>query len=355
MSKVKVALIGCGVIGERRLQNLPEGCQVTGVYDPRSEKAEKLASLYNCKVFKNIETLLSESECHAVFIAAINSAIVPSAILASKLNIPCLLEKPAARSWKELSALTSYTSNIFKIGFNHRFHPAFQDILHEIKIHNDDPIMFINASYGNGARLGFDQEWRSKVELSGGGELLDQGVHLIDLASCILPHLDVKTAWVRTHYWNMPVDDNAWSILTTPLGQTFSMHVSSSEWKNTFRFEVYTRNRKYSWEGLGRSYGPEKLTIYSMKPEMGPPDKEERVYPQEDFSWLKENQNFINSIFKKEPVNGGLEDALHSLRIVESIYEKSQALFNNSIEFKNVNQSNKQHLKHPQWWLGDSI
>jgi predicted dehydrogenase len=213
-----------------------------------------------------------------------------------------------------------------KIGFNHRFHPAFEDLLQELALNPADPVMYLRARYGNGARVGFDKEWRARPELSGGGELLDQGVHVLDLASVILPDLEVLAAVARTQYWQMPVDDNAWAILGTPKEQTFSMHVSSSEWKNEFLFDVYTRNRKYVWSGLGRSYGPETLTIYKMKPEMGPPDVEKRDYPGEDLSWLHENTHFVRAIEGKQKINGGLDNALKCLKLVESIYIKSQGL-----------------------------
>lgn len=200
--------------------------------------------------------------------------------------------------------------------------------------------MFVRAQYGNGARLGFDREWRSKVELSGGGELLDQGVHVIDLASVILPDLKVVQGFSRTHYWDMPVDDNTWGILTNPHGSTFTFHVSSSEWKNEFRFEVYTRTRKYQWLGLGRSYGPEKLFIHKMKAEMGPPESEERSYPTEDNSWLLENTNFLEAIQGKCEINGGYKEALHTLKMVEDIYSSS-------LKIQSPLTGREQH---PKWW-----
>jgi predicted dehydrogenase len=340
---MKIGLVGCGVIGERRIQNLPKDCEFVGAFDVNNERANKLTKQYGGKTYASLDELITGSGCQALIVAAINSALVEIAKTAAQKNIPVLIEKPAARSYTELKTLLDYPNKIVKIGFNHRFHPAFLDIVTELTKHTDDPVMYINASYGNGARVGFDREWRANVELSGGGELLDQGVHLLDLATVILPDLAVKTSWVRTQYWDMPVDDNAWATLSTPKGQTFSMHVSSSEWKNDFRFEVYTRKRKYQWLGLGRSYGPEKLTIYTMKPEMGPPEINEKSYPPEDHSWLNENKNFIEAIKGKAKLYGGLEDALKVLKDVEKIYEKSFDVFKGSEEEKNI--------KHPKWWV----
>jgi predicted dehydrogenase len=210
------------------------------------------------------------------------------------------------------------------VGFNHRFHPAFIDIKRELALNSKDPIMYLRASYGNGGRVGFDREWRADPHLAGGGELVDQGVHVLDLAAQLLKELSVKAGLTRTHYWDMQVDDNAWALLTTPKGQTFSMHVSSTEWKNEFRFEVYTRTRKYQWTGLGKSYGPETLTIYKMKPEMGPPDVEHRQYSPDDNSWRLENKNFVEACQGGARIDGGFDDALSALKLVDDIYSESK-------------------------------
>jgi predicted dehydrogenase len=164
------------------------------------------------------------------------------------------------------------------------------------------------------------------------------GVHVLDLASVLVPDFEVVQGYTRTHFWQMEVDDNAWAILNSPkTGATYTFHVSSSEWKNEFRFEVYTRERKYQWLGLGRSYGAERLFIHKMKPEMGPPESEEIAFPPEDFSWLKENENFLSAIEKKAAVDGGLEDAIRSLSLVEDIYRSSREV-------------NPPGRPHPRWW-----
>ncbi len=332
---MKWGLIGCGVIGERRAAALPEGVKLVSCYDPVAARTEKISQLTEAQIAKNEDEVFKTEGLTAVVIAAINSSLVGLIQKAVDRGLHVLVEKPAARSHSELSTLNPKKS-VIKVGFNHRFHPAFYDLVNEIKNNPDDPIMFIRAQYGNGARVGFDREWRSNVEIAGGGELLDQGVHVLDLASVLLPDMKVITGYCKTHYWDMKVDDNSWAILADKSGATFTFHVSSSEWKNEFRFEVYTRKRKYQWLGLGRSYGPEKLHIYKMKPEMGPPDYEERSYPGDDLSWKNENTQFQQAVLGKAPPYGGFQDALKCLGFVEDIYEKSKALQGNT--------------NHPLWW-----
>ncbi len=334
---MKWAIIGCGVIGERRGKNLPEGVSLCAVFDPDFKKATALAETLKTVAAKSLQEVFEKYQPNAVIIAAINSVLVPTAQAALDHNCHILVEKPAARSAAELRSLKNPKNKIIKVGFNHRFHPAYEELLSEIENRKDDPIMFIRAQYGNGARLGFEKEWRAKVELSGGGEMLDQGVHVLDLASVLIPDLKVVAAYTKTHFWDMEVDDNAWAILSGPKGATFTFHVSSSEWKNEFRFEVYTRQRKYQWLGLGRSYGEEKLIVHTMTPEMGPPKTEQKTYPGEDQSWLKENTNFRDSILGTKTAWGNHADAVNCLSLVEKIYESSKKL------------SPTEH-QHPKWW-----
>lgn len=333
---MRIAIIGAGVIGERRALAMPNGCKAAAVMDINETSAWNLSQKIQAKPYTNLENLLNSESVNAAIIATINSVIVPTAQACLARGIHVLLEKPSARSYNELRSLENPKNAIVKIGFNHRFHPAYEDLLLELAKNPQDKIMYIRARYGNGARVGFDKEWRANVELSGGGEMMDQGVHVLDLANRILPELETQVAYSKTHYWNMPVDDNTWGILGNPDQQTFSFHVSSSEWKNEFQFDVYTRSRKYVWHGLGRSYGPETLTIFKMKPEMGPPEVERREYPGEDLSWLRENRNFVEAIKGEAQPNGDYEDALRALKQVDQVYSMSREAQPNA--------------KHPVWF-----
>jgi predicted dehydrogenase len=333
-------LIGCGVIGERRITNLPDGVTLTACFDPNTSRAQVIQQKTNCKIANSVEDLLNNHQVQAVVIASVNSVLTEIIQKCLDKGVHVLVEKPAARNFKELERLKNPKNCVVKIGFNHRFHPAFNDLVASLQKHSDDPVMFVRAQYGNGARLGFEKEWRAKPEIAGGGELLDQGVHVIDLASVVMKDLEVVTGYARTQYWNMPVDDNTWAILRGSGGSTFTFHVSSSEWKNEFRFEVYTRSRKYQWLGLGRSYGTEKLITHTMKAEMGPPETQEKSYPPEDNSWKDENTNFLHAIQNKAQVYGGLKDAIQCLKLVDRIYETSQQLQKNL----------PGQPTHPQWW-----
>ena len=184
-------------------------------------------------------------------------------------------------------------------------------------------LMFIRARYGHGGRVGYDKEWRANPKLSGGGELIDQGIHLIDLAGWFLGGFKKIDGHAATFFWNMPVDDNAFLDLRTTSGQTAWLHVSCTEWKNLFSFEIYGRHAKLHIEGLGGSYGVEKLYHYQMKPEMGPPDTKLYEFPGPDESWRMEMTEFEQDVQLKRKPDAGLAAARTALQIVEEIYKKS--------------------------------
>jgi predicted dehydrogenase len=183
--------------------------------------------------------------------------------------------------------------------------------------------MFVRGRYGHGGRLGYEREWRADPNLSGGGELLDQGVHLIDLARCVLGDFTEVSGSAHTYYWDMPVEDNGFMLLKTATRQTAFLHVSCTEWKNMFSLEIYGRDAKISVDGLGGSYGPERLAFYKMLPQMGPPETTIWEYPQGDDSWHVEFLEFLEDIRGNTAPAAGLKDARAALAIVERIYELS--------------------------------
>ena len=188
-----------------------------------------------------------------------------------------------------------------RIGFNHRRHRAFRDARRLIDDGALGPLMFVRARYGHGGRVGYDKEWRADPALSGGGELIDQGCHIIDLARWLLGDFTHVEGFAATYFWQMPVDDNAFLLLCTADGKAAFLHASCTEWKNTFSFEIYGRNGKIDIAGLGGSYGVERMAYYRMLPEMGPPETLIREYPMADNSWAVEFRDFLEDIRPRPP------------------------------------------------------
>jgi len=214
-------------------------------------------------------------------------------------------------------------SVLVRVGFNARYHRAFRQARRIVDSGALGRLMFLRARYGHGGRLGYDQEWRSKPEMSGGGELIDQGVHIIDLARWFLGDFGEIDGFAHTYFWNMSVDDNAFLLLKTADKQVAFLHSSSTEWKNTFSFELYGRVGKLQIDGLGGSYGVERLTHYKMLPEMGPPETTIWEYPMADNSWDVEMAEFLEDVRLRRAPSVGLADAIAALEIVDEIYRMS--------------------------------
>ncbi len=322
------AIIGCGLIGKKRVTGMPAGAKLVVACDTNLSRAEELVKLAKsgraCADFKDA---VSDPQVEVVFIATLNSTLQPIALAAVKKGKHVLVEKPAAISVKELDELEAAakkTGALVRVGYNHRFHPAALKAVELFKSGVLGPMMFVRGRYGQGGRVGYEREWRADPKLSGGGELIDQGVHLIDLAGIFLGDFTTVEGHATTYFWKMPVDDNAFLSLRNAAGHTAWLHVSCSEWKNLFSLEIYGRDAKLHWEGLGGSYGVERLTYYKMLPQMGPPDTTIWEFPRGDESWKIEMSEFFEDIrVKRRPVPG-LREAKAALNVVEQIYQSGK-------------------------------
>ena len=319
---LRVAMIGCGLIGQKRLNNLPPGT-ITVACDLNLERARKLAAQSpGCVATDQVGQAVASPNVDVVMIATLNSALAPIACQAVQAGKHVLVEKPAAisvRELEELAALARQHDRLVRVGYNHRYHPACLKALEIWRSGALGPLMFLRGRYGHGGRLGYDQEWRADPKLSGGGELIDQGVHLIDLAGIFLGDFTSIQGHVATYFWNMPVDDNAFISLRSAQGCTAWLHATCTEWKNLFSLEIYGRNAKLHWEGLGGSYGLERLTYYQMLPQMGPPDTSIHEFPRGDESWKLEMIEFFEDIRLHRTPVPGLKEAIAALQVVEAL------------------------------------
>jgi predicted dehydrogenase len=321
------AIVGCGLIGKKRLGGLPVGSKLAVACDTNLARANELVKLANTGLaVADFKQAIAGPEVDAVIVATFNSMLAEVSAAAIRTGKHVLVEKPAGISVKqidELIALAKKHDVCVRVGFNHRYHPAFIKAREILASGVMGELMFIRGRYGHGGRIGYDKEWRADPKLSGGGELIDQGIHLIDLARWFLGDFKKISGHATTYFWKMPVDDNAFLSLQTAKGQTAWLHVSCTEWKNFFSFEIYGRDTKLHIEGLGGSYGAEKLFHYQMKPEMGIPDTKVYEFPGSDESWRIELAEFERDIQLKRKPDAGLAEARAALQIVETIYQKS--------------------------------
>ena len=295
--------------------------------DLQSQRAEALARLCpGTEVQSDWRRLVARSDVDIVIVATTNDALAPVTLAAVEAGKHVLVEKPGARTSNELQpivAAAARTGVRVRVGFNHRYHPALQKARELVDAGSLGPLMFVRGRYGHGGRLGYEQEWRADPARSGGGELIDQGVHLIDLARWFLGDFTDIEGFAHTYFWHMPVDDNAFVLLRTVTQQAAWLHVSCTEWKNLFSFEIYGRKGKVHVEGLGGSYGIERVVLHQMRTEMGPPDTTIWEYPGPDRSWDVEFAEFLQDVRIGRDPTAGLVEARAALLTVEEIYRRS--------------------------------
>ena len=322
---MKVGIVGCGLIGRKRARALGEG-KLVACSDAVFDRAQALAAEHGAQAVADWREMVKRPEVQIVVVATTHDWLAPVTLAAVEAGKHVLVEKPAARRAGELEVVVQAASArgvLVRVGFNHRYHPALYKA-HQMFVDGAvGPLMYLRARYGHGGRVGYDKEWRARPEVSGGGELIDQGMHLIDLARWFAGDFVQVDGLAGCWFWDMPVDDNAFLLLRTAEKKVAFMHCSCSEWKNLFSFEVFGRDGKLEVQGLGGSYGVERLTHYRMLPEMGPPDTVSWDYPRGDDSWAAELAEFYQDVALGRQPAPGLADAMAALRVVERIYEVS--------------------------------
>jgi predicted dehydrogenase len=326
VSGAGVAIVGCGLIGHKRARALG-GARLVVCADIAQDRADRLAAtVKGCGAITDWRQAVNDPAVSIVLIATLHDSLAEIAHGAVAAGKHVLIEKPGARNAAELAGLAEAAAAkgcLVRVGFNHRYHRALQKAHAIVTSGALGPLMFLRARYGHGGRVGYDREWRSDFAKSGGGELIDQGPHLIDLARWFLGDFAEIDGFAATYFWDMPVDDNGFLLLKTATKQVAFLHASCTEWKNTFSFEIYGRDGKLDINGLGGSYGVERLTYYKMLPEMGPPETTSWEYPMADNSWDVEFAEFLEDIRLSRPPSAGVRDAVEALSIIEKIYRIS--------------------------------
>jgi predicted dehydrogenase len=331
---VRVGVIGCGLIGKRRAEIVyksPED-ELVVVADVNLSAAEDLGNTLVCEFTDKWQDVVERHDLEIIVICTTHNWLASIAIAALENNKHVLTEKPMARNAQEAEQILQVLKQkgkehlIVKVGFNHRFHEAIWKGHTLFKQGAIGEPMFARCRYGHGGRPGYGDEWRAKPELSGGGELLDQGVHAIDLFRWFLGDFSDATGFVMDYMWTAGkgVEDNAFALFKTPNNQIASLHASWTQWKNIFSFEIFGREGYLIADGLGGHYGQEQLTWGRRKPESGPPDVEVFNFSGPDRSWVAEWDEFSAAIREKRQPLSNAHDGWQVLRMVHAVYESAE-------------------------------
>jgi predicted dehydrogenase len=326
-SRMNVGIVGLGLIGNKRAMAIQETRlgKLVAASDVNSVAAQAFARQHHCQQISDWRELVSSPAIDVAIIAVPNAFLAPIALEAIRNGKHVLCEKPFGIDLAEavrMHRASRQAGVLVKVGFNHRFHAA---LIKAHQIFSKGAIgdaLFIRARYGHGGRKGMDKEWRFDRRISGGGELLDQGVHVIDLASWFAGPFSAAYGVAETKFWDTKVDDNAFGILRNAK-TTMEFHVSTTNWKNIFSFEIFGSQGYLQIEGKGGSYGTERLIHGRRRKQFGVPIVKEYTFSSGDASWNREWKNFVGAMRKKASVCGGSLDGIYANAVVEALYASS--------------------------------
>ena len=291
------------------------------------QKAARLAGPYGAAASVDWREVVGDPQIEVVLVLTYPDSHAEISIAALEAGKHVLCEKPLTRTQAEARALVAAadrSGRILKCGFNHRHHPAVEEAHRLFTSGLIGKPVFGRARYGIGGRSGIEKEWRSDPKIVSGGQLMEQGIHVVDLFSWFLGRIEQVTGFTSSTRWPIaPLEDNGFALLRSASGVIASVHASLTQWTNLFEFEVYGDKGSLTVRGLGASYGVEELVIAEHDP-TGPFSHRTIEYRGGDLSWKREWDELAAAIEGgRQPLGNG-EDGLRALQIVEAAYSAAR-------------------------------
>ena len=332
--KLKVGIIGYGVVGKKRYSILKKYKQLTITAASDIIDETLLGLPKNVKRFSDYVKLISESNCDVVFVSLPNRFAADATKLALKKGMHVFCEKPPARSSQELIPIKNLVkrNNLkLKYGFNHRYHSSIVMATQIMNSNKLGKIVAMRGIYGKSKIISFDQsDWRSQRSEAGGGILLDQGIHMLDLMLFFAKEKFVKVfSIIKDDFWNHDVEDNAFALMETSSGIVAQLHSSATQWRHKFNLEIILEKGALVFGGIltgSKSYGEETLTLIQAKPDSDKGLPKEKTYKfKKDISWAEEIKEFIEAIEQNQDIiHGSYPEALATMRLIEQIYKSDK-------------------------------
>jgi len=332
MNILKFGLAGYGKMGKIRERTLANNAntELMAIYEMNDHKCED-KSVVDCNSFEELLNL----EIDAIFVSSYVSSAAEYTIRALNAGIHVFCEKPPSMSSAEMFEVIEAekkSGKILKYGFNHRFHYSVMEAKKIVNKGTLGKLLWMRGVYGKAGSIDFHDNWRNYKNYSGGGILLDQGMHMLDLFRYFSSdEFQCLSAHLSTSYWNIECEDNAFLTLKSDNNVMATLHSSATQWKHKFLLEMAFEDGYINLDGIlssTRSYAPETMIVGQREFEdvtfaMGKP-KESITYYEYDKSWDLELEEFINAIRDKSPViNGTSQDALEIMKLTDYVYSNS--------------------------------
>ncbi|MDO8527433.1 MAG: Gfo/Idh/MocA family oxidoreductase [Deltaproteobacteria bacterium] len=329
---MRCLILGYGYMGKIRHKILAERSDIKSVkiYDPQIDPVKENIR----ELFLNPSEEIAWNNFDAVFVCTPNNVTAQYAILALKHCGNVFCEKPPGRNWEDFlgidEAARARPDRVLVFGFNHRLHPSIKAAKAMVGEGGLGNILYVKGTYGKSGGSHYRESWRNNREISGGGILLDQGIHMLDLFGHFLGSLKLVDNVLTDAFWKCGVEDNAFVLLKNSEGIPAFLHSSATLWKHTFQLEIGLRDGYLLASGLlskTGSYGREQLVIGRRQFEdeaaaLGNP-REEMIYFDRDDSWKLEVDDFISAVHEKRPAtHGTLDEARQVMSLVNDAYQK---------------------------------
>lgn len=328
MKKLKVGIAGYGVVGKRRHQYINEhpDLEVTAVCEQHFPVGYK--GLPGIACYTNYTDLLAE-DLDMLFVCLTNdiAAEVTIAGLEKGLNVFC--EKPPGLDVQDIRNVIEvekrHPQQKLKYGFNHRYHDSVREALRIIASKELGEIINLRGVYGKSRIIPFSGGWRSKRALAGGGILLDQGIHMVDLMRLFCGEFMEVKSFVSNNFWHHDVEDNAYALMKDSKGRVAMLNSSATQWQHKFNLEISLTEGYIELHGIlsgSKSYGEEKIVIGRRDDESNNGQMESRtVNFLTDNSWRDEIFEFADAVMNDRPIESGSSyDALQTMKLVYNIY-----------------------------------
>lgn len=333
MSQLRVGIAGFGIVGKRRRDCVVRrtDMRVVAVCDKTFQSAG--VSPDGTRHYPTYQELLNE-ELDVLIVCMTNdiAAEVTRAGLERGLHVFC--EKPPGRDMSDIQSVIAcerkHPGLKLMYGFNHRYHESVQDALRILRSGQLGKVINMRGLYGKAKLVTFSQpDWRSKREIAGGGVLLDQGIHMVDLMRLFGGEFTEVCSFVSNRHWGFDVEDNAYALMRNAEGVVGMLNSSATQWRHRFHLDINLERGSLILGGIlsgTKSYGAETLTVVRADPDKDKGDPKETVTRyNHDPSWDEEIAAFAHSILTDAPVQSGTSyDALRTMQLVYRIYYADQ-------------------------------
>jgi predicted dehydrogenase len=326
---LRVAIIGAGHVGTIRAQVITRSssARVQLVADAEFLLAQRLAASVGAEAAPDPHAAVMDSNIDVVVVSTPTKFHRAFAVAALQAGKHVLCEKPLGRSVceaEEIAEAAEHSGRILKTGFNYRYMAHVRKAKQLLQADAIGEVMFLRSQYGHGGRPRYEDHWCTDRDLSGGGVLLEQGIHILDLFRHLVGEPAHIMADTSRYFWGFPeVEDNCFLLLKTKSSKAGQIHVSWTQWINIFSLEIFGRDGYLHLTGRDGHYGPQRLVWGKRRADHSRPQEEVFDFPPPEDSWAREWDDFAGAIYGGQLQAGHVDDGRRSLELVEGAYESS--------------------------------